>query len=153
MRQLLFATFAASLVLVACKPDDDDNTSPPPAPTCTYDGVGYDEGDSFPATDGCNTCWCDASGMVGCTKIGCPAPSCDPDVEYGREYVGESPSECAVIRFTCPENTSYFANDCGCGCEQADTCPEYFNCMPGPQVAPCDIPALSTECPYSEFAF
>lgn len=42
---------------------------------CTYGGVTYQDGDSFPAADGCNTCTCD-NGSVGCTEIGCPTP-CD----------------------------------------------------------------------------
>ena len=36
----------------------------------------------------------------------------DPD----REYVANSPEECAVVRFFCAEGTAFF-NDCGCGCE------------------------------------
>lgn len=31
-------------------------------------------------------------------------------------YVANSPEECAVIRFTCPEGSAPFFNDCGCGC-------------------------------------
>ncbi len=40
---------------------------------CTYDGLPYMPGDSFPASDGCNTCTCDpsGSGSVGCTEIAC----------------------------------------------------------------------------------
>jgi hypothetical protein len=156
-----------------------------------YDGVGYDDGESFPATDECNTCWCEASGMVSCTKIGCPietceyagvehavgesfpatdgcntctcaeggdvactemACPCDPDTEYNRDYKGDSET-CKQIRFSCPDNTTMFSNDCGCGCEQPDTCPEYFNCMPGPDVAPCDAQTLLAECPYSGIAY
>ncbi len=39
--------------------------------SCKYDGKEYKDGESFPATDGCNKCTC-ANGQVGCTKIGCP---------------------------------------------------------------------------------
>lgn len=39
---------------------------------CTYNGQSYKEGDSFPSTDGCNTCYC-SNGGVSCTKIACPA--------------------------------------------------------------------------------
>jgi hypothetical protein len=38
---------------------------------CTYDGQSYDAGETFPATDGCNSCFCDESGSVGCTEKGC----------------------------------------------------------------------------------
>ena len=44
--------------------------------------------------------------------------SCDPANEPRRSYVGRSTAECARIRFTCAPGTTYFANDCGCGCEQ-----------------------------------
>lgn len=40
------------------------------APTCSYDGQTWQLGDSFPSTDGCNTCFCGAGG-VGCTKRAC----------------------------------------------------------------------------------
>ncbi|XP_062602217.1 kielin/chordin-like protein, partial [Saccostrea cucullata] len=39
---------------------------------CYYNGKKYQEGENFPATDGCNTCTCGGNGSVGCTKIGCP---------------------------------------------------------------------------------
>ena len=35
-----------------------------------------------------------------------------------------------MIYFVCPENTSYFSNACGCGCEQSQSCPQWINCMP-----------------------
>lgn len=38
---------------------------------CSYDGTTYRAGDSFPATDGCNTCFCSDNGAVGCTKKAC----------------------------------------------------------------------------------
>ena len=38
---------------------------------CEYRGVFYEIGDSFPAGDGCNTCSCQAGGLVGCTQIAC----------------------------------------------------------------------------------
>lgn len=36
----------------------------------------------------------------------------DPD----RTYFGTSEAECATIRFYCKEGTTYFADECGCGC-------------------------------------
>src|SRR5690606_38145216 len=63
MRHLATVSFIAFAVL-GCRPDNDE-----PAPTCTYDGVGYAANESFGATDGCNTCWCEASGAVACTRI------------------------------------------------------------------------------------
>jgi len=40
---------------------------------CTYDGKSYARGDTFPATDGCNSCSCDEAGLVACTQRGCPS--------------------------------------------------------------------------------
>jgi hypothetical protein len=84
--------------------------------TCTYGGATYNEGDSFPSTDGCNTCSCTTGGQVACTERACLA--CNPanDSDY-RTYIGHSPAECATIRFFCEAERHYFSNDCGCGCE------------------------------------
>ncbi len=38
---------------------------------CTVDGVAHEAGDSFLASDGCNTCSCTSSGQVACTLIAC----------------------------------------------------------------------------------
>jgi len=90
-------------------------------------------------------------GQVACTLMAC---ICDPAAEMNRrEYIGTSPAACATIRFTCIENTTYFANDCGCGCEQDPSCPEWFNCMPGPGTPPCDVDDIETRCPYSGIAY
>jgi hypothetical protein len=76
--------------------------------------------------------------------------SCDPDDEPDRNYVGESPGNCTLIDYTCPEHTMSFGNDCGCGCEQPSECPDFVNCAPGGTIDPlCD----SDECPYTDKAF
>lgn len=41
---------------------------------CEYGGRTYRVGDTFAATDGCNTCSCTESGFVACTRRACPAP-------------------------------------------------------------------------------
>jgi hypothetical protein len=64
-----------------------------------------------------------------------------------------TPDTCPVIKYTCPEGTSHFSNACGCGCEQSADCPEWFNCMPGPDAPPCDTDAIKTKCPYSGIAY
>jgi hypothetical protein len=38
---------------------------------CSYAGKPHAAGESFPSTDGCNTCTCDISGSVGCTLMAC----------------------------------------------------------------------------------
>ena len=40
---------------LACVPP-----GPPPLTACEYGGKTYSIGESFPSTDGCNTCFCDA---------------------------------------------------------------------------------------------
>ena len=37
---------------------------------CDYEGVTYEDGESFPDVDGCNTCTCE-DGNASCTEIGC----------------------------------------------------------------------------------
>jgi hypothetical protein len=117
------------------------------ASTCTYNGRVYNEGDYFRAADGCNTCTCGPAGAVACTRMYCPAPTCDPKTEYNRSYVG-TPETCMVIRYTCVPGTSSFSNACGCGCEQPADCPEWINCMP-----PTDCSALRAKCPLSQVAY
>jgi len=38
---------------------------------CSMDGVYYEVGETFPAGDGCNTCTCQGSGKIGCTRTAC----------------------------------------------------------------------------------
>jgi hypothetical protein len=116
------------------------------AGTCTYAGKEYKEGETFPALDGCNKCTCQ-NGGASCTEINCP---CDPAKEWYRDYVGKSPKECAVISYSCPDNTTAFNNACGCGCEQDPSCPEWFDCMPP---SPCDVNQIKKQCPYSGIAY
>lgn len=40
---------------------------------CSYGGKQYPPGESFPAGDGCNTCWCEPGGGVACTLMDCPS--------------------------------------------------------------------------------
>jgi len=99
------------------------------------------------ADDGCNTCSCTNGGIWACTEMAC---QCNPDTEWNRNYMSTDPSECAFLDYACPGNTVDFANDCGCGCEQPDSCPEWFNCMPPTE---CDPEQITLECPYSEIAY
>jgi hypothetical protein len=100
---LLDATFTVKLTVKSAA-----------ATTCSYDGATYDVGDSFPSTDGCNTCSCSSSGNATCTKKACLA--CDPDNEPWRNYVG-TPTTCQTIRYVCAATQRSFQNSCGCGCE------------------------------------
>jgi len=73
--------------------------------------------------------------------------SCDHEEELDRDYVAESADGCPLIDYVCPEHTTPFSNECGCGCEQPADCPDFVNCAPGSTVDPlCD----SAECPYTD---
>jgi hypothetical protein len=122
------------------------------APTfCRYNGQIYSVGDKYAAIDGCNTCTCVQSGVSECTEMAC---ACDPANEtHRRNYVGTSPASCAAMDFVCTGNTTYFFNQCGCGCEQDPSCPEWFDCMPGPNTTPCNESDIHARCPYSGIAY
>jgi hypothetical protein len=118
------------------------------AAICVYGGKTYTPEDGvFPSLDGCNTCQCTNEGFVSCTELAC---SCNPAAEWWREYVATSPQDCMVIDYACPENTIAFSNACGCGCEQSQQCPQFFDCMPP---ASCNEAELKKKCPYSGFAY
>jgi hypothetical protein len=86
------------------------------------------------------------------TTINCRDVECDPDTEYNRQYVAMDPGTCALIDYSCPEYTTHFANDCGCGCEQDASCPRYFNCQPGPDPQPECSEERIARCPFSPIA-
>lgn len=127
-----------------CQPDGTSACTLIACLTCAYAGVFYHPGDTFPALDGCNNCTCTDLG-VSCTEIACP---CDPDKEWWRSYIGLSPEKCAAIDYECVGNTTAFSNTCGCGCEQAESCPEYINCMPPAPNCAADM----EKCPLSKVA-
>jgi hypothetical protein len=76
--------------------------------------------------------------------------SCDPAAEWYRKYESTDASQCALIDYSCPENTIHFSNDCGCGCEQDGSCPRWFDCMDG---SACEPAAIQQTCPYSGIAY
>ncbi|MFO0744469.1 MAG: hypothetical protein U1F43_02200 [Myxococcota bacterium] len=110
--------------------------------TCQYNGATWQVNDTFPAIDGCNSCTCLPSGDVGCTVMACV---CDPSAEWWRDYHSTSASECAAMLFACPEHTTNFSNECGCGCQQETTCGKVIACAP----PGCDPAAAQAECPFS----
>jgi len=69
--------------------DNDDNKSDTNiiTTTCDYNNTTYNEGESFDATDGCNTCTC-SEGQIGCTKIGCKSeqPPANNTIEFKYTY-------------------------------------------------------------------
>lgn len=133
-------------------PIDCSNVGCGPPPVC-----------GEPCGTPCGCCPCAAGERNGpyVCEGGCYAPvvadggkTCDPAAEtHRRSYVGASPPDCSVIKFSCQTNTTYFANACGCGCEQSASCPEWFDCMPSPQTPPCDPAQIQADCPYSGIAY
>lgn len=119
-----------------------------PRETCVYGGVEYQQGDEFPARDGCNTCSCiddvGPTSSIACTDMAC---ACNPENEPYRNYVSEDPETCQLIDFDCTGNTVMFGNECGCGCEQSTDCPETMDCSP--MSGTCNEP-LAARCPYTE---
>jgi len=113
---------------------------------CNYDGQMYVPGDTFPATDGCNACVCANDGAVICTEEACTT-TCNPEDEWWRQYMSDDPDECALLDYECPGSSYDFKSECGCGCEQPDSCRKSFDCS-----APdsCDIDTLAHKCPFSE---
>jgi hypothetical protein len=125
----------------------------PEQPTCFYGGVQYAPGATFPSRDGCNACSCilDMKSVpsVACTERAC---LCDPTTDTYRKYVVTDPMKCELVDLMCPEDTTTFTNDCGCGCEQSTDCPNVFDCTdPSTMKSYCD-PALEARCPYSTHA-
>jgi hypothetical protein len=92
-------------------------------------------------------------GSGGSGGAGGGSGACEPESEPDRDYVGESPAACMVIRFECPEHTEMFANDCGCGCEQDASCPDFVDCMPGSEPKPGCSQEERERCPYTVIAF
>jgi len=82
---------------------------------------------------------------VACTEIYC---GCNPAEEWWRNYVSTDPAECAVLEYQCPPKTRPFSNECGCGCQQDEACPEWINCMP-----PADCSGQVEDCPFSSIAY
>ena len=119
-------------------------------PPCRYEGADYSVGSSFPSRDGCNTCGCVDTGSgtsaIACTDKAC---KCDPSAESYRDYAATDPEKCMLIDYGCPDHTTMFTNECGCGCEQSEECPSYYKCMPdGSDMAECT--SLPKTCPYTE---
>lgn len=55
--------------LIGCEPGDGGASGG--GDVCQYGGKTYRAGDTFPSTDGCNSCSCGPGGSVGCTERAC----------------------------------------------------------------------------------
>jgi len=74
----------------------------------------YEAGMSFPAGDGCNECFCDDDGMIGCSAVACP------------------PRQECMSNDECQENElcDFESNNCGASA-QVGTCAERPTSCPG----------------------
>ena len=63
VHEVVKSCFGACVDRYTCEPSED---------TCEVDGKTYQAGDSFPASDGCNSCTCGPNGLVACTEKACP---------------------------------------------------------------------------------
>lgn len=67
-------------------------------------------------------------GGADCAGV-CKRARRDRCEQEGRTYVSRDPAECSLIRFVCVEGTTYFADECGCGCQ--DACTTIALCVEG----------------------
>jgi hypothetical protein len=121
-------------------------------PECEVDGVYYQAGESFPSSDGCNTCSCTAEGRVACTLRAC-APICGgllglacPDDQYcdfpfGAQCgAGDQTGLCVVQPQAC---TREFAPVCGCdGRTYSNACLAATEGVSVARVGDCEGPAV-----------
>jgi hypothetical protein len=90
----------------------DSQTCRVPAGACSYEGKTYKAGESFPASDGCNSCSCTADGLVACTLKACLCDYNAPD----RKWVLKDAEQCKLVDFVCESGQRPFVDACGCGC-------------------------------------
>jgi hypothetical protein len=77
-------------------------------------------------------------------------PACSGTPPRGVHYVSTSLEKCKLIDYACPAGTMGYSDQCGCGCVQSASCPDYVNCAPMIPPAPTNpLCADSTKCPYS----
>jgi hypothetical protein len=111
-----------------CGMDGIVRCSPSPClASCTYAGQSHPSGEDFISPDGCNSCSC-SNGAVNCTSNVCP---CEPMREYYRSYLSLGADGCPTTDLACQTGATPFTNECGCGCEQSLSCPQYFDCRNG----------------------
>lgn len=118
MRTRAVCTILMLVALSGCEDDDEGGY-------CIYQGTAYPIGATFPAGDGCNTCYCDEYG-ASCTLIACPdggggidaGASCMPS---GGCAVGP---RCGDV--CCDTGEACVDGECRCGdqaaCAPGDSC-------------------------------
>ncbi|HKO52105.1 MAG TPA: hypothetical protein VJV79_30555 [Polyangiaceae bacterium] len=81
-----------------------------------------------------------------CETLQPDGTGCQPGLQKDRVFAAFA-VECPTLSIHCPKGSSPFADECGCGCEQPEACPDSVNCQPGSgsQSELC----TSTECPFT----
>jgi hypothetical protein len=101
--------------LAGCDSDDEGGDY------CVYQGQVYPIGASWPAGDGCNTCYCDESGW-SCTLIACEGP--DAGVSCAASEGCAVGPRCGDV--CCDTGEACVGGECRCGdgpaCGSGDTC-------------------------------
>jgi len=79
-----------------------------------------------------------------------PGIRCQPGVDKNYVYAAFA-EDCPTFSIYCPQGSSPFTDECGCGCAQPEDCPDGVNCMPttGSISHLCNT---STQCPFTERA-
>lgn len=103
-----------------CDGDDDGGGY------CVYQGTAYPYGASWPAGDGCNTCYCDESGW-SCTLIACELDGgVGPDAAIGCAPSGGCAVGPTCGGVCCDTGEACIDGECRCGdnpaCQPGDTC-------------------------------
>ncbi len=96
--------------------------------SCEYDGETYLVGETFPDTDGCNTCTCETGGEVACTLMEC-LDSCDyGGVTYTVGETFDAGDGCNTC--TCEASDQVSCTEIGCetACTSDGDCPESGFC-------------------------
>jgi len=78
---------------------------------CAFDGQRYEVGESFQATDGCNTCFCGEDGQIACTEIACEATPAIDECQTDNDCLEQAidTSYCATGAWSCVNNMCEFA--------------------------------------------
>ncbi|HLL02082.1 MAG TPA: hypothetical protein VK539_15935 [Myxococcaceae bacterium] len=78
-----------------------------------------DPNDSCEPTEG----GADCGGICASADAERKAPKCERKEDPRLSYVSRDPEQCLAILFLCPEGSTQFFNECGCGCRRLDkTC-------------------------------
>ena len=154
MKPLFAASCFIALALFAAACGGDDPV------ICTFDGVEHAAGESFPSSDGCNTCTCSNDGEVGCTLMACVAPCTYGGVERdpGSTFPSEdgcntcscNDGQVSCTELACPPPTCTYAGEThaiGATFPSEDGC-NTCTCGEGGQVACTEMACPPPTCTY-----